>query len=131
MRAQWKKKEEKKTYPLNTTQRTNCNILIPNPALGKVNNVFFGDLTNNPLNLGRVHPPASSNDLATNVFGDSGGAVKREEERRLELGFCALDFRLCHSLCEAGPLAKGEVHEVVDSSNFIGDEIDSPETGCV
>ena len=84
-------------------------------------------MTDNPLDLSRVHPPAGGNDLSTNVFGDSGGTVEREEERRLELGLCALNFRLCHSLREAGPLAKGEVDEVVNSSNFVGDEIDSPE----
>lgn len=41
--------------------------------------------------------------------------------------FGTLDFRLGDGLGEAGPFAEGEVDEVVDAGDFVGDEVDAPE----
>lgn len=42
--------------------------------------------------------------------------------------FSPLDLGLGDGLREAGPFAECEVDEVVDAGEFIGDEVDSPET---
>lgn len=69
--------------------------------------------------------------MAANVLGNGRGAVKGQEDGRLELGLGALNLGLADAGGETRPLAEGEVDEVVDLLELVGDEVDTPETMMV
>ena len=66
--------------------------------------------------------------MATDIFSDGGGAVKREEDGSFELGFGTFGLSFGDVEGEAGPLAEREVNEIVDVGNVLGDQVDTPET---
>lgn len=107
--------------------RRDGNILIPQLPPREIHHVLLRDTPNHPLDLLGVHPSARGDDLATNVFGDGGGAVQGEEDGGFELGLGPLGFGAGDVVGEAGPFAEGEVDEVVDLSFVFGDEVDPPE----
>jgi hypothetical protein len=65
---------------LNGTVGTNGEVLVPELQVGKVHNVLGGDLSDCPLNVLSVETAARCDDLATNVLGNGGGAVKRQKD---------------------------------------------------
>lgn len=104
-------------------------VLVPEPPVGKLHNVLLGDVVDDALDLAGAHAAARVDDLAADVLGDGGGAVQRQEDGRLELGLGALDLGLGNVARQARPLAEGEVHQVVDGPELVGDQVDTPETG--
>jgi len=103
-------------------------VLVPKLSAGEVHDALVGDGVNPALDLGGGHAAAGGDDLATNVLGHGGGAVEGEEDGGLELGLGALNLGLGDVGAEAHPLADGEVDEVVDTVELVGDEVDAPET---
>ena len=103
-------------------------ILVPYFAVGEVHDLLLGDLIDDALDLSGVHPATGRDELTADVLGDSGCAVKRQENRGLQLGLGALDLGLSNVAREAGPLTEGEVDKVVDAGELVGDEVDTPET---
>lgn len=67
-------------HSFNATKRADGNVLIPQSPLGKVQHILLGDLINDALNVLRRHAASSGDDLAANVLGDSGGAIKRKKD---------------------------------------------------
>jgi len=67
-------------------------------------------------------------DLAANVLGNGGGAIEGQENGSLELGLGALNLGGGDVVAEAGPLTEGEVDQVVELSQVLGDKVDTPET---
>ncbi len=113
---------------LDASHRANGDILIPQPPLGKVHHILLRYAVDDALDLGRVHPPPSGDDLATNVLGNGGGAVKGEEDGSLELGLCPLDLGLGDAGGETGPFPESEVDQVIDRRELVGNEVNTPET---
>ena len=81
---------------LDTSHSTDSHILIPQLPSCKVHDVLFANATDHSLNLLRVHSATCGDDLAAYVFGNSGGAVKRKQNRSLELGFGTLGLSFSH-----------------------------------
>lgn len=116
---------------LDGTNGRDGNVLVPNLSPCKVHHVFRCHCVDGPLDLAGAHPSAGGDNLATNVLGQGGGAVKRQEDGSLELGLGALGLGFADGLGQAGPLTQGEVDEVVNLGKLVGDEVDTPETvGC-
>lgn len=97
--------------------------------LRKLDNILRRDVAQYPLNLLGVHPPASGDNLASNILSNGSSAVKAQEQRSLELGLRTLDLGVRDGLRDAGPLTEREVDEIVDLGELVGDEVDTPETG--
>lgn len=66
--------------------------------------------------------------MPANVLGNGGGAVEGEEDGGLELSLGTLNLSLTDVDGKTRPLAEGEVDEVVDLVELIGDKVDTPET---
>jgi len=113
---------------LDASNGADRDVLIPQLPLGKAHDLLLRDLRDDTLDLLRAHAAAGSDDLAADVLGDGGRAVQREEDGSLELGLGTLNLGLGDVVGEAGPLAEGEVDEVVQAGEVVGDEVDSPET---
>lgn len=109
------------------TNSRDGNILIPKLPLCEVHDVLLGDGGDDALNLLWAHAAAGGDDLASDVLGNGGGAVKGKEDRGLELGLGALNLGLSHIVGEAGPLAESEVDEIIQAGGVLGDHVDSPE----
>jgi hypothetical protein len=116
------------TYALDTSHSADGNVLVPNPPLRKLNDVLLGDSTNHTLNLSRVHSPSGGDDLSSNVLSNSSGSVQAQKQRRLELGLGTLNLGLSHGLGHAVPLTEGEVDQVVNVLEVVGDHVRSPQT---
>lgn len=113
---------------LDGTDGRDGNVLVPNLSPCKVHDVLRCHCVDGPLDLAGAHPSAGGDNLATDVLGQGGGAVKRQEDGSLELGLGALGLGLAYGLGQAGPLTQGEVDEVVNLGKLVGDEVDAPET---
>lgn len=105
---------------LDLSNSTDSNILIPDSPLRKAHDIVLSDAAHDPFYLFRTHSAACGDDLATNVFGDSGGAVKGKQYRGFELSFGALDFGFAHIVGESRPFAQREVDQIVDAGYFVG-----------
>lgn len=103
-------------------------VLVPEVAVGEVHDVLGVNGIDMALNLAGHHATAGGDDLATNVLSNSGSAVKRKEDRSLELSLGTLNLSLANVGAETHPLADGEVDEIVDAGEVVGDEVDTPET---
>lgn len=112
--------------PLYRPQRTHRDIPIPDLPRREIHHILLGNTSNDPLNLSRVHSSPRRHDLAANILGHGGGAVERQQNGGFELRFGALGFRFGHIEGEARPFAQGEVDEVVDAGDVVGDEVDAP-----
>lgn len=113
---------------LDVTDSADGKVLVPQVAVGKVHDVLLGDGIDLALNLAGHHATAGGDDLATNVLGNGGGAVKREQDRSLELGLGALNLGTANVGAETHPLLDGEVDEVIDTGDVVADEVNAPET---
>ena len=107
------------------------NVLVPQLAGGKVHHVLLGDLADRALNVLGAEAAASGDDLATNVFGNGGGAIQGKEDRGLQLGLGALNLGGGDVVAQAGPLTEGEVDEVLKTVGVLGGQVDTPETVTV
>ena len=103
-------------------------ILVPEFLVGKLHDVLLADGIDDALDLAGGHAATGGNDLAANILGDGGGAVQGQEDGRLELGLGALNLGLGHVARQARPLAQRKVHQIVDTPELIGHEVDAPET---
>ena len=113
---------------LDASDGADGDVLIPEFPVGKVHDVLLGDGIDNALDLAGRHAATGGNDLAANVLGDGGGAVQGQEDGRLELGLGALNLGLGHIARQARPLTQRKVHQIVDTPELIGHEVDAPET---
>ena len=77
---------------LNSAYSANGNILVPQLLPAKVHDVFLSYTIYCSFHVFGAHPPSSRDDLTTNVFGDSGGAVEGEQNGCFELSFGTLHF---------------------------------------
>lgn len=114
---------------LNRAQGRNGDILVPQVLLGKCLDVLLGDGVDAALNLlGRL-AAAGRNNLAANVLGNGRGRVKSKQKLCLELGLGALKLGRLDGDRQAVPLLQGEVNQVVEVGNVVGNKVDAPETG--
>ena len=113
---------------LNAANSAHGELLVPQLAGGKVHHILLGNLANGTFNILGAKTTAGSDDLATNVLGDSSSAVKGEQNGSLELGFGALNLGGGNTVAETRPLAKSEVNQVIELSQILRDKIDTPET---
>lgn len=113
---------------LDATNGGDGNILVPELALGEAHHVAGGNGIDCSLNLAWAQSAASGDDLSADVLGQGGGAIQRQQDRCLQLGLGTLNLGLGDGLGKAGPLAQGEVDEVVDTGELVGDEVNTPET---
>lgn len=114
---------------LDAADRANGHILVPDLAAGEVHHVLLGDLADRLLDVLRCQAAAGRDDLATDVLGHGGGAVQGQQDRGLELGLGALHLGGGDVEAQARPLAQGEVDQVIELGQVLGDEVDTPETG--
>ena len=117
--------------PLNTADRRDSNILIPQPLLCKRHHILLSDAADNTLDLRGIHASTGCDNLTAHIFSDGGCAVERKQNGGLELSFGALDFGFGDIDGEAGPFAQGEVDEIVNLGFVFRDEVDTPETEMV
>lgn len=88
----------RETYPavvletLDATDRRDRNVLVPEVLFRDAHHVADRDRVDRGFDLLRREAATRSDDLATDVFGDGGGAVEAEQERRLELRLGAGDL---------------------------------------
>lgn len=113
---------------LDAANSTHGNILIPQPAVGKLHDVLLGDLADGALNVFGSETAASGDDLATNVLSNSGGAVEREEDRGLELSLGPLNLSAADVEAQAAPFAQSKVDQVIKTGEVLGNKVDTPET---
>lgn len=113
---------------LDGTDGRDGNVLVPDLSSCKVHHVLGCHCVDGALDLARAHPSAGGDNLATDVLGQGGGAVEGQEDGGLELCLGALGLGLADGLGQAGPLTQGEVDEVVNLVELVGDEVDAPET---
>lgn len=79
---------------LNRTIGTDGKFLVPELRVGKVHDVLGSDAADGSLNVFGAQTAASCDDLATNVLGDGGGAIERQEDGSLQLSLGALNLSL-------------------------------------
>ncbi|KAI7974301.1 hypothetical protein EIK77_008484 [Talaromyces pinophilus] len=79
---------------LDRTVSTDGEFLVPELGVGKIHDVLGGDAADGGLNVFGAQAAASGDDLATNVFGDGGGAIERQEDGSLQLSLGALNLGL-------------------------------------
>lgn len=79
---------------LDRTVSTDGEFLVPELSVSKVHDVLCGDAADGGLNVFGAQAAASGDDLATNVFGDGGGAIERQEDGSLQLSLGALNLGL-------------------------------------
>lgn len=113
---------------LDGTDSRDSNVLIPDLLLRELHDVLSRYCVDGTLDLARAHSSAGGNNLATNILGQGGGTIQRQQDRSLKLSLGTLGLCLADGLGKTGPLAQGEVNEVVDTGCLVGDEIDAPET---
>lgn len=90
--------------------------------------MLLGDLTDSTLNILGAEAAAGGDNLAANVLGDGGGAVEGKENGSLQLSLGTLDLSGGNLAAEAGPLAEGEVNQVIKVGQVLRDKVDTPET---
>ena len=113
---------------LNAADGTHGNILVPHAAVGEFHDVLLGDLANGTLNVLSREATASGDDLATNVLSNGSGAVKREEDRSLELSLSTLDLSTRDVEAQTCPFTESEVDQFIKAGQVLGDKVDTPET---
>lgn len=113
---------------LNAADGTHGNILVPYAAVGEFHDILLGDLANGTLNVLSREATASGDDLATNVLSNGSGAVKREEDRSLELSLSTLDLSGRDVEAQACPFTESEVDQFIEAGQVLGDKVDTPET---
>lgn len=113
---------------LDRTVSTDGKFLVPQLGVGEVHDVLGGDTADGGLDVFSAQAAASGDDLAANVFGDSGGAIERQEDGSLQLSLGALDLGLGDVDRETGPFAESEVDEVIEVGKVFADKVDTPET---
>lgn len=113
---------------LDGTDSRDGDVLVPDLSSCKVHNVLGCHCVDRTLNLAGGRPSAGGDDLATDVLGQGGGAIKRQEDGSLQLGLGTLGLGLADGLGQAGPFTQGEVDEVVNLGELVGGEVDTPET---
>lgn len=113
---------------LHAADGTHGNILVPHAAVGEFHDVLLGDLANGTLNVLSREATASGDDLATNVLSNGSGAVKREEDRSLELSLSTLDLSTRDIEAQACPFTESEVDQFIKAGQVLGDKVDTPET---
>lgn len=113
---------------LDAANSADSNVLIPQLLIGKLHDVLLGDAVDCSLDLTGAHATTGGDDLPANIFGNSGSAVEGQKYRGLELSLGTLSLGLCHTLGKARPLAEGEVNQIVETGQFVGNKVDTPET---
>lgn len=113
---------------LNLANGADGDVLVPQVSVSKVGDILVGDGIDLALDLAGAGAAASGDQLATDVLGNSGGAVQGQQDRGLQLGLGALDLGLADVGAETHPLADGEVDKVVQAGGVVSDEVDTPET---
>lgn len=104
-------------------------VLVPEVLLRYPLDVLSGDLVNDELDLLGRHAAAAGDELAADILRNGGGAVKAEEQARLELALGALDLDVRGGNRHACPLLEREVRHVVHVHQVLGDEVDTPQAG--
>lgn len=115
-------------HALDAADGADGDILVPELLVGELHNILLGNLVDGALNLAGAHAAAGGDELAADILGDGGGAVEGQEDRGLELSLGALNLGLGDAAGETGPLAEGEVDQVVQAGELVRDEVDTPET---
>lgn len=115
-------------HTLDRTDGADGNVLIPQFAVGEIHDVLLGDLANDALDVLGRQAAAGGDDLAANVLGNGGGSVEGEEDGGLELGLGTLDLGGGDVDAETRPLAEGEVDEVIEAGQVLGNKVNTPET---
>ena len=113
---------------LDAADSAHGNVLIPQFAGGEVHDILLGDLADRALDVLGAEAAAGGDDLATNVFGNGGGAVKGEEDGGLQLSLSALNLSGGDVVAQAGPFTEGEVDEVLEAGDVLGGQVDTPQT---
>ena len=67
--------------------------------------------------------------MTANVLGDGGGTVQGQEDGGLQLGLGTLNLGGGNVAAQARPLAEGEVDQVIEVGQVLGNQVDTPETG--
>lgn len=116
------------TYTLDGSHSADSNILIPDPLVGKLNNILRSDSTDNPLNLTGAHPSAGRDNLATDILSNGSGAIQAQKKASLELGLRTLNLSLGDGLGHAAPLAESEMDQIIEVSQVLRDHVAAPET---
>jgi hypothetical protein len=96
--------------------------------LSKGHDVLGSNGVNSSLNLFRTQSSACGDNLASNVLGDGSSTVKGEKDGSFELRLGALGFGFANVVGETRPFTESEVNKIINSGNFVGYEIDTPET---
>lgn len=112
----------------NAAKGTDGHVSVPNLPGSKVHNVLLGNPSDSLFDVLRCKTTTSGDDLAANVLSNGRSAVKREEDRSLQLSLGTLNLCRADVEAEAGPFPKGEVNQVVKVGQVLADEVDTPET---
>lgn len=113
---------------LNLANGADGDVLVPQVSVSKVGDILVGDGIDLALDLAGAGATASGDQLATDILGNSGGAIQGQQDRGLQLGLGTLDLGLADVGAETHPLADGEVDKVIQAGGVVSDEIDTPET---
>ena len=113
---------------LDAADSAHGNVLIPQLAVGELHDILLGDLANGALNVLGGEAAASGDDLATNVLGNGGGAVKGQEDGSLELSLRPLNLSAVDVEAQTTPFTEGKVDQVIKASEVLGNKVDTPET---
>lgn len=118
-----------KSHSLDGTNGTDSHVLVPDSLRCKSDNILLRDSANHTLNLSGAHSPSCRNDLASNVFRDSGGAIQTQQKRRLKLSLGPLNLGFRYSPRHPVPFAEREMHKIVDVGEVVADHVGTPESG--
>ena len=113
---------------LNGTDGTDGNFLVPKLLLSKRHDVLLGDAVNDLLDILGGQAASGGDDLAADILSNGGGAVEGEQDGGLQLGLGTLNLSGGDAEGESGPFTEGEVDKVIESSQVLRNEVDTPET---
>ena len=107
----------------------NRNLAAAQRLAAPVHHALAGDAVDNGDDLAGAEPLARGDQLAANVFRDSSGAVKREQEGAAELGLGAVKLGVGEvAALEAVPLVDDGVDEAALVGVLVHNEVHAPET---
>jgi hypothetical protein len=115
-------------HTLNVSESTDGKLFVPQLLLGKFHDILGGELSNGAFDVFGAQAAAGGDDLAANVFGNSGGAIERQEDRGLQLSLGTLNLGLGDIERQTRPFTESEVDKVVELSEVLAHKVDTPET---
>ncbi len=104
-------------------------VSVPQVGAGNTLDVGNADRVNSRLDLLRSVSLAGGDELSSDVLGNSSGTVKAEQQAGLELSLGTLHLPLGGSCAHSLPLTQGEVDQVIELQEVLGNHVDTPETG--